>query len=56
MNPVEFGKIGSVRVTFYRAKAVLRSEPWVDDGRFSVILDEVPEQAAKGADLKANTK
>ena len=51
----QVSRIGSIRVAFYRARRV-KTEPWLDNGTLPQVLDEVPEKAVKGSEIKANTK
>jgi hypothetical protein len=50
------GRLGLIKVQFCRAEAVKRQEPFVENGARPEALDEVPEKALKGAELKINTK
>ena len=58
MTPDTFAKMGSIRVTFYRANQVQNNDKefYIPDGKLLDVVDAVPEVVAKGSDVKANTK
>jgi hypothetical protein len=55
-EPSRLKKIGSIRVTVYRAEKTKLAVPHAFDGIRPKVLNEVPEQSLKGTAIKNNVK
>ncbi len=56
IKPDQIANLGSIQVRFFRSKAVPRATPFIWNGQLPKIVDEVPEKAMKGREIKNNTK
>lgn len=56
LAPDQLGKIGSVRVTVYRAKQNKRAIPRIYEGKMPQVLDEISEKSLKGRAIDNNIK